>query len=314
MIASPRCRIRFAHALGLLLVSLMMVASCTAAGSEADAIQRGDEAFARGDVSEALAEYRLALRQGGGSADVLMRAAHAYARSGRIDEAREHYAQAIDLDPDLAGLAVSDLLRVARAAVDRNDGIRANAAVEAAIRLEPGVSVSGLALPLARHLSATGQFGEALPWYQRAVVEGGTDVSPEIQLEMARVQEEIGDCERALLVFQDLRPRVPANRRSEVDWHVGSCSFILAEEVREEGFAEDALQLYRATIEVGQPPHRIARAWFEVGEILSTRGECREAVSAFEEAAAADMGGGSLSRQALDRIDDILFGTGDGPC
>lgn len=298
--------------LGLMVVAL--AASCTAAGSEADAINRGDEAFARGDVAEALAEYRLALRQGGDSPDVLMRAAHAYARSGRIDEAREHYARAIAMDGELAGLAVSDLLRVARAAVDRNDGIRASAAVEAAIRLEPGVSVSGLALPLARHFSATGQFGEALPWYQRAVVEGGESVSPEIQLEMARVQEEIGDCERALLVFEEVRPRVPSARRSEVDWHVGSCSFILAEEAREAGFAEDALQLYRATIDVGQPPHRIGRAWFEVGEILATRGECRPAVSAFEEAAEADIGGGALSRQALDRVDEILFGTGDGPC
>lgn len=309
----PFQRLRTRRAPAALLLALLL-AACTAAGSEADAIQRGDEAFARGDVAEALAEYRLALRQGGESTDVLMRAAHAYARSGRIDEARDHYARAIEQDGKLADLAVSDLLRVARAAVDRNDGIRASAAVEAAIRLEPGVSVSGLALPLARHFSATGQFGEALPWYQRAVVEGGTDVSPEIQLEMARVQEEIGDCERALLVFEEVRPRVPASRRSEVDWHVGSCSFILAEEAREAGFAEDALQLYRSTIEVGQPPHRISRAWFEVGEILATRGECQAAVSAFERAAEEDMGGGSLGQQALDRIDEILFGSGDGPC
>ena len=69
---------------------------------------RGDEAFARGEIAEALAEYRLALRQGDASAPILARAAHAYTATGRISEAVEHYREAVALDPELADLAASD--------------------------------------------------------------------------------------------------------------------------------------------------------------------------------------------------------------
>lgn len=244
-----------------------------------------------------------------------MRTAHAYARVGRIDEARAHYEKAMTIDPDQSDLAASDLLRVARSAVERNDGIRAAAAIEAAVSLQPGVSVAGLALPLARHFSATGQFGEALPYYQRAVAEQSNGNVAEIRLEMARVQEELGDCERALLIFEDVRSDVPISRRSEVDWHVGSCSFILADEARDAGFYSDALDLYRATIEVGEPRNLLARAWFEIGEILAGRGDCSAAVAALERVAAEDIGGsGTLVQRSLDRIDEILFGSSDDPC
>lgn len=100
------------------------LAGCGSSSSEEGAMRRGDQAFARGDLPEALAEYRLGLRQGDRSVDLLMRAAHAYALSGRIDEATEHYSEAVAMDSSRADIAASDLLRVAGAAVERDDGSR----------------------------------------------------------------------------------------------------------------------------------------------------------------------------------------------
>jgi tetratricopeptide (TPR) repeat protein len=136
--------------MGILLALLVVAgtAACRAGGSEDGAMRRGDQAFARGDLPEALAEYRLGLRQGDRSVELLMRAAHAYALSGRIDEAGEHYAEAVALDSTMADLAASDLLRVSGAAVARDDGIAAAAAYQAATEIRPGVSLGGVALRL----------------------------------------------------------------------------------------------------------------------------------------------------------------------
>jgi len=297
---------------GIALVGIS--AGCTAAGNEEGALQRGDEAFARGDFPEALAEYRLALRQGSREVHTLVRTAHAYARVGRIDEARDHYQEAIEQDPEVADLAASDLLRVARRAVERRDGIAAAASVEAALALQPGVSLTGLALPLARHFAGNGQYGEALPFFQKALGEDGDEA--EIVFEMALAHEELGDCERALAFFDQVRDEVSPSRRSEVDWHVGNCSFEMAREAQERGFNDDALRLYRATIDLGEPRNRLAQAWFDTAEILAGQGQCIPAVQAFEQVLREELaGGGLLIQRARERIDEIRFRRGgEGPC
>ncbi len=292
---------------------LLMSAGCLGGGSEDGALRRGDQAFARGDLPEALAEYRLGLRQGNRSPELLIRAGHAYARSGRITEAREHYREAIEIDPSLTDLAVADLLLVASSAITRNDGIAAATAVEAAVQLKPGVSLSGAALPLARHYARNGQYGQALPFFEKAVQESAR--APEVVFEMALAYEELGDCERALFFLEEVRGRLPVARRSEVDWHVGNCSSELAEEARERGDLEEALQMYQNTISLGEPRSRVAPAWFEIGEILAQRGECNAAVRAFEQVLREDQASGLLIERARERIDDIRFRrSADGPC
>lgn len=296
------------------VLAFLTLAACTAAGSDQEALQRGDEAFAHGEYTEALAEYRLVLRQNQNDVDIMLRTAHAYAMVGRIDESVELYRRAVERDPEMADLAAADLLRVARRATDgRRDGIMAAAAVEAALELRPGVNLTGLARPLAEHFSRSGQFGQALPYFQKAMGEAAPD--PDLILDLARTHEELGDCELALTYLERVQDDVPVRRRSEVDWRVGHCSFELGMEAVDAGRSSDALELFQATIGVGEPRNRLAPAWFEVGEILAAQGRCQEAVSAFEEAQQEELGGGPLIQRARDRVDDIRFRRGSGgPC
>lgn len=287
---------------------------CTAAGSEGEAVRRGDEAFARGDLPEALAEYRLSLAQGGDDVGAFLRAAHAYAQSGRVDEARLYYQQAVEIEPELSDLAASDLLRVARAAIARQDGIAAAAAVEAAMELRPGVSLTGISLPLARHFAGNGRYGQALPFFQKALRE--TESDPDVVFEMALTHEELGDCRRALVFFEQIREEVTPAQRSEVDWNIGNCSVDLAEEAKIEEDLDEVLRLYQTTIELGEPRNRLSQAWFEIGEILASRGECSAAVSAFDQVSRQDLPGGFLVDRSQARADEIRFFRrgGEGPC
>jgi tetratricopeptide (TPR) repeat protein len=297
-----------------IMVVALLASACTAAGSEEGALQRGDEAFARGDYGEALAEYRLVMRQGNEDVEILTRTAHAFAQVGRIDDARELYRLAVERDPRVADLAAADLLRVAhRATRSRRDGIMAAAAVEAALELRPGVNLTGLARPLAEHFSRNGQYGQALPYFQKALGEVGHD--PILVLEMARVHEELGDCELALTYLEQIQDEVPLARRSEVEWRMGHCSFELGRDAVENDRLDTALELFQVTIEMGEPRNRIGQAWFEIGEIHARQGRCAEAIQAFERVQVEEAGGGLLVQRARDRIDEIRFRRGgDGPC
>lgn len=296
-----------------ILAVLLAAAACNPGTSEEGALLRGDEAFARGDVTEALAEYRLALQHAGDDVVVLTRAAHAFARAGRIDEARDLYLRAVAQDPAVADLAASDLLRVAKRATERRDGTATAAAVEAALEVKPGVSITGLALPLARHFTMLGRHSTALPYFQMALQEGESD--PQVLFELALAHGELGDCRRAVIFLEQVRPRVGTTRRSEVDWHTGNCSFELAMEALQGGNRREALELFQTTIRVGEPRARLGQAWYEMGEILAADGRCAEALDAFERVQREDLAGGGLIQRAQDRVDQIRFRrAGNGPC
>lgn len=212
-------------------VGAAAVFGCSPGGTEETAVSRGDQAFARDSLEEALAEYRLAVRQGDDDPATLARVAHTYVRMGRVEEARDFYGRAAEVDGAVSDQAVSDFVDMARGAAERNDRFQMASAMDAALSFRPGVSVQELALPLARHYFDAGEYGRALPFYQRALA-AATDSAPELVFEIGQAYEQIGNCERALVFFERYRDAVRPWERGEVDWYVGNCAFELARERR----------------------------------------------------------------------------------
>jgi tetratricopeptide (TPR) repeat protein len=283
------------------------LAACAPRGSEDDAVVRGDIAYATGNVEAALAEYQLAVRQGD-DAEAYARVGHTYAQLGRVDEAHDFYRQAADRDPRWADQAGSDLLHLAREAEARSDRFLMASAVETALLFLPGLSVEGLALPLARHYFQSGEFGRALPFYQKAL-SAVPDSAAEVVMEVGTAYEEVGDCGRALSLFERHREMVQPWERGEVDWHIGNCSLALGRQRRAEDLPDEALLLVDRTLEVGEPRNLIPQTWFERGEILSQLGRCDEALEAYRRVRALEpTGTGALVRRAEQRIDEVRFG------
>jgi tetratricopeptide (TPR) repeat protein len=284
-----------------------LFSACFGGGDESS-ILRGDEAAARGDLDAALAEYRLAVRQGSDDAPALVRVAHTYAEMGRIDEAGDFYHQAVEQDPGFADQAVSDMVRLARAARDRDDHFGLASAMETAMSFRPGVTILDMALPLARHYHGSGEYATSLPYYQAAIASGQGNNIPDVMFEAASAYDEVGDCRRALLYYEEYRTLISRYQRSEVDWKIGSCSLRLASELRHEGEDDEALLHIQRTIELGEPLSQQAGAYFELGEILSDLGRCEEAMDAFLEVRRADQTGTSpLVTTAQWRFDEIRF-------
>ncbi len=303
-------------------VTSVGAAACTTRGTEENALRRGDEAFAFGNYTEALAEYRLAVRQGSDDPAVAARVAHTYAMIGRVDDAGAYYLEAASKDPGLADQAVSDLMHLAREAQKTNDNFAMATAVETALQLRAGIGVGDMSLPLARHYFRSGEYGRALPFYQKAMAEA-TDSAPEIVFEVGQAYEEIGDCQKALIYFEQFRGMVRRWERGEVDWYIGTCAFTRARDLRSRSALApeeltEALTLIERAIEVGEPRNIQAQAWFEKGEILSGMGECELSMDAYAQVRFADQGGALIER-AQARHDEIRFGRGlealrDGRC
>jgi tetratricopeptide (TPR) repeat protein len=322
-----------------------VLVGCSGTVAEEGALARGDQAWVAGDVEEALAEYRLALQQGNTDAEVYARIGHGYAELGKIDEAGNYYHLAAERDSAFAEQAVSDLVRLARAAETRGDRFGVAAAMEASLEFRPGVSVAELALPLARYYSQSGEYGRALPFYAKALATAPADTASEVLFETGLAHEQVGDCERALVFYEQFAEVASAAQTSEVSWRIGECSYLLATRIRGDlerakregivppgGFvsedalpgsephalptAEDvtaleevALMHLERTITLGEPRNRQAQAYFEKGELLAARGECDAAVEAFRQVGRVDPSGtGTLVVRARERIDQIRFG------
>ena len=299
-----------------MLILMPLLGGCGSNPSEETARLRGDRAFARGDYEEALAEYRLSLLRENPGNDGVVRAAHAYVELGWVDEARALYDQAVREDSVHADQAVSDFVARAKRELADGDSYGAASAMEAAIHFRPGVVVEGLLLPLARHYSNSGEYLSAQPLFLRALGERRGD--PDLVLETALAHWEIGDCERALGFFEEFG-RLAPRREREVNWHVGTCSFQLAEELGEaldeEGAVEEALEHLNVVLDLGEPRTLLSRAYFAKAEILASIGECAAAEDAYRMVpASAPAGSGPLARLARQRVDEIRFGEGDGPC
>ena len=214
-----------------LLVLLTLLTGCFFSKDESSVL-RGDEAAARGELDAALAEYRLAVRQGSDDAPTLARVAHTYAEMGRIDEAGDFYHQAVEQDPAYTDQAVSDMVRLARAAQDRADLFGLASAMETAMSLRPGITIQDMELPLARHYFRAGEYATALPYYRSTIAGMEEDTVPDVLFEAASAYDEVGDCRRALLHYEQYRRMIQRWQRGEVDWKIGSCSLRLAQELR----------------------------------------------------------------------------------
>lgn len=292
---------------GLTLAS-MLFSGCISGSGDESSILRGDEAAARGDLDAALAEYRLAVGRGSDDASALARVAHTYADMGRIDEAGDFYHQAVDVDPGFADQAVSDMVRLARAARDRDDLFGLASAMETALSFRPGITLQDMALPLAQHYRRSGEYATALPYYQASIAGMQGDPVPEVVFEAAEAYDEVGDCRRALLLYEEYRLLISRYQRGEVDWKIGSCSLRLARELRTVGDDEEALALIERTIALGEPRSDQAGAYFDLAGILYDLGRCQDAMDAFLQVRRVDQTGSSpLVEQAQWRYDEIRF-------
>jgi tetratricopeptide (TPR) repeat protein len=273
------------------------------------ALARGDRFWADSNYTDALAEYRLALRQHPDE-ETRARTAHAYIATGQFEMAREIYADLIQEAPKWTDQAIFDYVEVANRARDRSDRYGLASAVAAAQELRPGLPLDDFAIPLARYYSSTGDPALALDFYERALTAAPPDTVPALLFEMAQIHEQLGNCPEAIGFYRAFRSRAPKDERvADADWHIGDCSFTLARRAHQDGDLDHAMDYVDEVLDLGVPRNLLDEAWFERGEILLEQGQREEALLAYRMVVQLNpTGTGQMVERARRRIDDLRFG------
>lgn len=293
------------------MLSLVAVALVLTACRDAEtSLARGDRLWADSNYTAALAEYRLSYELRAGSDEVLARLAHAYARTGQFERARESYEQLLGRSPHYIDQAIFDYLGLARRAQARGDRYGMAGAVEAALALRPGLPVADMAAPLARYYARAGDVDRAQDFFERALGYADADSVPPLLFEFAQLHESQGNCGEAIELFSAFRARVPRGEQADqARWNVGNCAFLLARAARAGGEPRRALDHLQVMLDLGVPQNLLDQAWFERGEALLELGRRDEALDAYVRALEnVRTPGGQLADRARQRIDELRFG------
>ena len=274
------------------------------------ALARGDRLWADSNYTAALAEYRLSYSRRNDSDEALVRVAHAYAVTGELTRAREHYTQLIERSPVYSDQAVFDYLVLARQAQKRSDRYGMAVAVEAATALREGLPIADLSSGLARYYASTGDAPKALEHYRRALGAARGDSATDLLLEIGSLQESSGNCAAAIETFTALRSRTSdPDQAEQARWRIGSCSWELAQRAQQAGDTVTALRYVDAVIELGTPQNVLDQVWFARGELLLGQGRAADALFSYQTSLQYNRSGtGQLADRARRRIDELRFG------
>jgi tetratricopeptide (TPR) repeat protein len=296
-------------AAGIVVIPLLaLLAACDQPESN---LAQGDRLWADSSYDKALAEYRLALLQSARDDATYLRVAHAYARTGRLDQAAEIYDVLLARSPDYANQAVFDYLTVARRALARGDRHGVARGAELALALQPALPLGELAPVLARYYSDTGDPERALRFYQRSLTTAPRDSIPGVLFQLGSIHAGRGNCRDALGYFSAARERARTRARAdEAKWRLGNCAFELAREARQGGQVLEALTYLDTMLALQVPANLMDQAWFEHGEVLFTLGRFDQALESYRQVLELNRSrGGLLVDRARQRIDQIRFGT-----
>lgn len=273
------------------------------------AVERGDRLLAIGSVDEAIAEYKLALRQRGEDADVLVRLGSAYGRRGEVEAALQYFRRTLEQDSTYGDAVAVELTEAARIARDQGSPDNMARALEMAQPMGTEFLPLDLKLELAAHYVDVSDYGRALPLYLSALESGET--GPETWLAAAQAFQESGGCREGLAYFERYLES-PAARRgdgSAARWQYGQCLFEVAEQDRVAGRSSPALRKLDLLIRQGVPRTLLDRAHFSRGEILRRIGNLDAAQVEYQ--MVLDLNPaltGPLVRVAQERIREIRYG------
>lgn len=248
--------------------------------------KRGDEYYSGGYYDDSLAEYLMAQRKKGPSAELLRKIGRVYVRKGDFFQAKSYfdrYFNSIDLEPDSSILL--DYFQIAVERGQAGDKVTKIKALEEILSIDPDYSLGPYFFDLAETFYEQADYARAIGYYLRGLpLELDLADRPTHLFRLAECYEKLNDWSNAFLYFDQFLTLYPGGPLAEQAlWHRGNNSFPLANELLEKDELDQALFHADQIISVGQPQHYLDDAYFLRGEIMMRQERYEEARNAFRQ-------------------------------
>jgi tetratricopeptide (TPR) repeat protein len=264
---------------------VMLAAGCTAG---LDHERLGDRRYAENAFVDALAEYRLAMRQRRPSPELRAKFAQAALRSGALSDAVVAYRDLARAEPAALDEAADGLTRAARLAVGARDMGALTDAMVALHSIAPQRPVGALAVALGASSSALAKRPEAMDVLLEAAGAATTAaVADSFLVAYADVNARLGRCDVASRSYDGVLRRnpLPALARAAQDG-LAACAVSDGQLSLSAGALQDAEGHFQHAIAIGQSDSIVRLAWLLTGDARWADGDSATALDAYRRAAA----------------------------
>lgn len=261
--------------------ALLLAAACV---ERSDHERMGDRRYAERAFQDAVAEYRLAVRQRGPSAARLAKLALAALNAGALDDAVDAYRQLAGMDPSAAEEAADGLVRAARRALDQRDVAVLRKAVAALREIAPNRAPGALGLgPAALAIEGGGDSPELL--LAAVAASPNRRLADSLLAEWADLESRAGRCDGARRALEAVirRGASPTQERAARQG-IARCAVEDGRASLSEGDLDEAEAAFRRAIALGTPDSTVRLAWLLVGDTRWAGGDSTGALEAYRKA------------------------------
>jgi tetratricopeptide (TPR) repeat protein len=288
------------------LVAVLAVAACT---QGPDHERLGDRRYAERSFTDALAEYRLALRQPSPSPELRAKFAAAALHVGALAEAVAAYRDLARADPVLQGDAADGLTHAARLAIDARDLAALGQAVAALRELQPDRVLGELTMALGASYEPGGRPGDALDILLQGAAVSAPGTADSLLVLYGDLNVQLTQLDAAQRAYESVLRRSPSRAAAQAA-RAGlvRCAIERGRDALGAGFLDDAVEWFGKAIAFGEPDSLVRVAWLLSGDARWAGSDTARAAEAYRRAAAGGGDNDPTTTRANEQLQKLLGG------
>lgn len=285
-----------------------LVAAAAACSPGTDHERLGDRRYAERAFTDALAEYRLALKQRRPSYELRAKFASAALHVGALEEAAGAYREMALAEPVSVDEAADGLVRVARVAIDTRDMAALSKTIAVLHEVAPERPVGRLAVALGVAYEPSGRPADALDvLLQAAATAAHAATSDSLLVLYADLNARIGQCDPAARVYEAVLRRSRSPRATgSARRGLAGCSVERGRQALGAGFLQEAEEWFRRAVALAEPDSVVRVAWLLIGDARWANGDTAVAVEAYRKALEGAEESDAVAARANEQLRKLL--------
>ncbi len=269
----------------------------------------GDRRYAERSFTDALAEYRLAMRRRSPSAELRSKFGAAALHVGDLQEAVGVYRDLARKEPASALEAVEGLMHAAKLAIDGRDLAALGQAVAGVREIQPDRPLGALAAALGASYEPGGRPGDALDLLLQAAAVSDRAEADSLLVLYGDVNVQLLQFDAGQRAYESVLRRSPSPALARAARSgLATCAVQRGRDALGAGLLDDATGWFRTAIAIGEPDSIVRIAWLLSGDAAWAAGDTARAVDAYRHAATGGGDNDATAARANEQLQKLLGG------